>query len=452
MQKILIKFLFCISGLLLSYCLYKVEIAQTIKWEDYFFYYILFSLIIFLCLLFFLIKKYAEYFFIVLLSIIGSFFSYEIYYVYSNKGKLFEKNYYESENKKYHSIINFYKTNKKQDSTTIIAYNPLIYYKKDQQLLPITHATNSNMILCNEAGYYSKWNSDKYGFNNDDTAWSSNKKNIILVGDSFVEGNCVNRIDNINSGLKKLNNKYNFINFGIGGSSLIHQFALLREFWPNDVDKIFLFYYEGNDLTEIKDEIKNPIFAKYFNNTKFSQDLRSNIKKSDEIYRKVFESHMENMSRNFDIKRDFEKSNNYKIIFIDIFKLKNSRNLIKFILNKNKKTDYSKYELNLYEETLIKINKFVKKNDSEIILVYLPEYSRYNTFKYYKTKFYNYNQYKYKKIFEIAYRNNIKFIDIHQLLFLKKKDPLECFPFRKPGHYNKECYFKISSILSKNLN
>ena len=287
----------------------------------------------------FLIKKYAEYFFIVLLSIIGSFFSYEIYYVYSNKGKLFEKNYYESENKKYHSIINFYKTNKKQDSTTIIAYNPLIYYKKDQQLLPITHATNSNMILCNEAGYYSKWNSDKYGFNNDDTAWSSNKKNIILVGDSFVEGNCVNRIDNINSGLKKLNNKYNFINFGIGGSSLIHQFALLREFWPNDVDKIFLFYYEGNDLTEIKDEIKNPIFAKYFNNTKFSQDLRSNIKKSDEIYRKVFESHMENMSRNFDIKRDFEKSNNYKIIFIDIFKLKNSRNLIKFILNKNKKKD-----------------------------------------------------------------------------------------------------------------
>ena len=103
MQKILIKFLFCISSLLLSYCLYKVEIAQTIKWEDYFFYYILFSLIIFLFFLFFLIKKYAEYFFIVLMSIIGSFFSYEIYYVYSNKDKLFEKNYYETESKKYHS-------------------------------------------------------------------------------------------------------------------------------------------------------------------------------------------------------------------------------------------------------------------------------------------------------------------------------------------------------------
>ena len=50
--------------------------------------------------------------------------------------------------------------------------------------------------------------------------------------------------------------------------------------------------------------------------------IRSNMEKSDEIYRKVFVSHMENIEKNFEIKHNFEVSNNYTIIFIDIFKLK----------------------------------------------------------------------------------------------------------------------------------
>jgi len=452
MQRLLFRSLFYISSLLLFYCFYKVEIVQTIKRQDYLFYYILFSLIIFFYFLFISIKKYSEYFFIIIISILGSFFLYEIYYVYSNKNKYFENSYHETEKKKYESKMNFYNKNKEQDDSSIIAYNPLIYYQNNQKLLPISHATNSNMILCNEGGYFSKWSSDRYGFNNDDAVWNSKKKKIILLGDSFVEGNCVNRPDNINSGLQKLNKKYNFVNYGISGSSLVHQFALLKEFWPKNVSKIFLFYYEGNDLVEIKDEMKNPIFSKYFKDNNFSQELMENIKKSDEVYRQVFKLHMENLENNFEFQRNYEISNNYSKVFISILKLTNSRNMINFLLSKKKISDFNDYEINLYEETLIKVKKFVEEKNSQLIFVYLPEYSRYNTFKYYKDKFYNYNQYNYKKIFDIINKNNIKIIDIHQLLFLKKKDPLECFPRKKPGHYNEKCYFDISTILNNSLN
>ena len=180
MQRLLFRSLFYISSLLLFYCFYKVEIVQTIKRQDYLFYYILFSLIIFFYFLFISIKKYSEYFFIIIISILGSFFLNEIYYVYSNKNKYFENSYHKTEKKKYESKMNFYNKNKEQDDSSIIAYNPLIYYQNNQKLLPISHATNSNMILCNEGGYFSKWSSDRYGFNNDDAVWNSKKKNNFI--------------------------------------------------------------------------------------------------------------------------------------------------------------------------------------------------------------------------------------------------------------------------------
>ena len=42
---------------------------------------------------------------------------------------------------------------------------------------------------------------------------------------------------------------------------------------------------------------------------------------------------------------------------------------------------------------------------------------------------------------------NLNFIDIHQVLFAKKEEPLSLFPFKLPGHFNKKAYREISEIL-----
>ena len=43
----------------------------------------------------------------------------------------------------------------------------------------------SKTVLCNEAGALVQYNSDRYGFNNQDKVWSDkDKKKIILLGDS----------------------------------------------------------------------------------------------------------------------------------------------------------------------------------------------------------------------------------------------------------------------------
>ena len=53
--------------------------------------------------------------------------------------------------------------------------------------------------MCNESGYYSTYNSDRYGFNNSDEVWDYDNLEYLIVGDSFVWGSCVNDGFNLSS-------------------------------------------------------------------------------------------------------------------------------------------------------------------------------------------------------------------------------------------------------------
>ena len=45
-------------------------------------------------------------------------------------------------------------------------------------------------IHCNENGYYSTYESDRYGFNNPDEEWESSEIEYLLVGRFFTHGVC----------------------------------------------------------------------------------------------------------------------------------------------------------------------------------------------------------------------------------------------------------------------
>ena len=54
------------------------------------------------------------------------------------------------------------------------------------QILPLSGISNSETIHCNENGYYSIYQSDRYGFNNPDEEWDKKEIEYLLVGDSFI--------------------------------------------------------------------------------------------------------------------------------------------------------------------------------------------------------------------------------------------------------------------------
>ena len=74
--------------------------------------------------------------------------------------------------------------------------------------------SNTRTIHCNEEGYYSIFDSDRYGFNNPDEVWEKRDVNAIIIGDSFTFGDCVNRPNDIPSVIRNYTNT-NIINLHI---------------------------------------------------------------------------------------------------------------------------------------------------------------------------------------------------------------------------------------------
>ena len=68
----------------------------------------------------------------------------------------------------------------------------------------------SKTIMCNENGYYPIIVSDRYGFNNPDYEWNKKTQDILIIGDSFAYGACVNRPNDIASVIRKKTKKCYF--------------------------------------------------------------------------------------------------------------------------------------------------------------------------------------------------------------------------------------------------
>ena len=147
-----------------------------------------------------------------------------------------------------------------------------------------------------------------------------------------------------------------------------------------------------------------------------------------------------------EIKVEFKKEENNTLHNIIIFlRLDKIRTLLNSSLPKNQQQYFINQQLSKNEireiKQIFKLSKeLVKKNNSKLYFVYLPQYSRYKI---------NYDNKNYKLIKNIVNELKIPFIDIHKEVFEKEKYPLKLFPFELPGHYNIEGYKKVSEAIYK---
>ena len=168
--------------------------------------------------------------------------------------------------------MSIYEKEKKVDDNTTLTISPINFLKDENlSILPLAGLPNKKTINCNESGYWSKFNSDQYGFNNPKEEWSKSEYEYVLIGDSFLLGDCVNYPDDITNQIRaKLNsnnNKLGVLNLGYGGNGPLIEYASLKEYFPNKkVNKILIFYSDANDFNDFNLEIENPILRKYFYN------------------------------------------------------------------------------------------------------------------------------------------------------------------------------------------
>ena len=138
---------------------------------------------------------------IIFTSIFFSFYLFESYLIYLKHSSIFTKNI------KWESPINYYLESKKKDPNITLSIIPrysLNDRKSNQDsFFPLAGFSNKKTIHCNELGYFSIYDSDRYGFNNNNKSWEDEIE-FLLVGDSLVHGSCVNESDTISGNFKKI--------------------------------------------------------------------------------------------------------------------------------------------------------------------------------------------------------------------------------------------------------
>ena len=443
LKKIFSPTILIISFLILINTFYKSEIIWDGSNRNYYKnYYLISSILICISIItFFINNKIKQYLIIFGISLIVSSYLFEGYLTFNeqlskeqlSKEKLSRVQLYEKQtgNKWDRRIkLDIYNNLKKKNENIKIFYPPrtLVYENYSNVPLPLSGLSNSETIYCNENGYYSIYQSDRYGFNNPDSEWDKKEIEYLLVGDSFTHGACVNRPNDISSVLRDLSNK-SVLNLGMGGNGPLIEYATLREYLDKNVKKVLWIYFEDNDLENLPIEKTNNILMSYLKDLNFTQNLK--FKKND------IDSLLSNVIEEYERKyvRENEKEENTFLFklkkFIKIYYTRTS------IIPATAPAPATALE---FKQILQFTKELTNKNNSKLYFVYLPKYNRYKTI---------YDNTNYTSVKNIVTELKIPFIDIHKEVFEKEQNPLKLFPFELNGHYTIDGYKKVAETIYK---
>ncbi len=430
-SKIISHSLVAISIFFFLYIFYRSEIHHSGLLTGYYFKYYVLSFCIFIIsfISYFIPKNLKINIFIIFSSIFVGLYIVEGY-INLEQNRISTYKNQTGQDYDTRSTLEVYQDLKKINPKIVASPHP-IYFTDSFKISPLSGIANRTTLHCNENGYYSIYESDRYGFNNSDFEWDKKITKFLLVGDSMTRGACVNEPDTISGNIKKLTNeKIGVLNLGQSGNGPLREYATLKEYlYLKNVQKIIWVYFEGNDLREFNKELKHKILIKYLNNKNFSQNLalRNNS------VQKLLLSELNNVETIMNSNQIQQKKlkRNSLTSFLILTKVRIYFFESLFNDHKAKKELFLKKE---FKKTLKMSNELAKENNAELYFVYLPSFHRFQLFN-------NTDEYMhYKEVLNIVKKLKIPIIDINKELFVKQKDPLELFPFRSPGHYNVKGY------------
>ena len=216
----------------------------------------------------------------------------------------------------------------------------------DLKIVPLSGYDNSKTLLClNENNQPIYYLSDDIGFNNQKKAV---KNNLLLIGDSYVQGMCLDNKYNLNSQFKKFN--INSTSLGIGGNGPLIEYATFKEYEAfYEYQTLILFITPDNDFYDLSNEVKNKTLMKYLNYKNFKQNMTSDKNKKEK--KNIIDLYFGNKTDRF-----------YNDIFsVYHFNLKEVGNLIESLFKKERiiTNEYKKLKNKDVDEIFLKIiNEF----------------------------------------------------------------------------------------------
>ena len=436
-NKIIVLLFFVFLSLSLFFLIKDFNTDESLKgyYKIYLYFFLILSLLFFIAII--LDNKFKIYLLVIFCSLVSSLYLFEFYIFKKGDINFLKRDLDNWENKFYY----LQKEIKKQDAYTAFSY-------EDDKIFSLSGLQNSKILMCNESGYWAKYYSDRYGFNNPDNVWERKNIDIVFIGDSFTKGECVNQGSEITSQLRKLQN-LNIINLGWQATGPLRQFATYREFIKDKQTKyIFWVYFEENDLDDLLQERNNKILMEYFNNASFNQNLMSaDIKKK--VFNLILNKHDEFMKKEFEINDNIKRYTN----LINYIKLYKTRQIIlgnlhkKFFENKNNLLikNYRDENLDFYFKLFDKFSDELSKK-TKIVLVYLPKE------KYGFTSGFDRSSKIKKTILSELEKRNIDIIDIDTKIKDNFFNPGDLYPKQHVGmHFNEKGYKFVAEKINEYL-
>jgi len=397
--------------------------------QSYFFIFIVISSIIVL----YLNKEVQRYFLILLTSIFISLYIFE-FYVFKSGGIKF----FTSAKDHWQNDIIFHKKRIKEE-------NALSSFSlTNEEIVSFSGISNSKIVFCKESDAFSMYTSDRYGFNNPDSVWD-NQADLIVLGDSFVHGACVNDNETISRKLESFSN-INTLNLGSGSNGPYEYMAIMKSLIKPILKKsnkentvILVFYDNDNKTTNKKKESlvnitnsivefspklgfypKDSYLKKYYNFIRSNYDLS----KSEII------SEIKKVA-----KKNFKNSAFYNIS--TIFPLRKRMKLINsFFIREN----YNETFHSPSQRAILMLSN-ICKNKCKPYIAYIPERNigNFNSRKVLKYK---------KTLVETSNKLKIPFLDAQK--FLDKRNRDNYAP--KGSHLSIKGYEDFANFLNKNIN
>ncbi|MBO8219523.1 hypothetical protein [Prochlorococcus marinus] len=193
-----------------------------------------------------------------------------------------------------------------------------------KNILPINGISNIKTYYCNEQGFLSNYFSDRHGFPNNDDVFESQKIDIALIGDSYLDGACTNK-SSIQQNLSKQNKNLKIATFAQGGAGPLLSLALLKEYASEYKPNHVFWFWVGNDLRNLQDELQSPL--RFYMREGYSQNLINPINKlnADKSVKEILQVYQQfnNQEDSKSLNKISKKNHNQKDIY------SNTKNIIK---------------------------------------------------------------------------------------------------------------------------
>ena len=328
------------------------------------------------------------------------------------------------------------------------------------ETLPLAGIANKTIVVCNEDGKYLKYTSDDHGFNNPPNLWRPSQIDIAAVGDSYTQGWCVapekNFVDLLRGDHRAV------LNLGIENNGPLVMLATIKEYAAVVQPKIVLwFYFEGNDLTDLRREETSPLLMSYLTGES-KQDLFHRQAEIDQALmdyvQKVGVEENRALRKFKEISSVLRDVTGLPYRLEGIIKVSQIRGRLGLIQGLDglgaaasaERTQASieqralsiRPDLDLFYSTLVEAQDTVNKWKGQLYFVYLPSWYRYvHGLEAQPDR---------DSILHEVQRAGVPLIDVHEA-FALNKDPRGFFPFRLDGHYNEEGHRVVAELVRREL-